>query len=255
MVCRVGHENDPIEKLRHSAAHIMASAVQELFREAKVTIGPVIDDGFFYDFDCDKPFTPEVLQQIESKMKELAAKNLPFVRKVMSRKEAIEFFRKKGELYKVEIIEGIPEGEEISCYQHGEWIDLCKGPHTGSTGELKAFKLLSVAGAYWRGSEKNKMLQRIYGTAFLSQKDLDDYLNRLKEAEARDHRKLGRDLDLFSTMEEDGPGLILWHPKGARIRKVIEDFWREEHLRQGYEIVFTPHLARRDLWKTSGHLE
>lgn len=233
----------------------MADAVQRLFPGTKVTIGPVIDEGFFYDFDASKPFTATDLEKIEEEMGRIIKANLPFERKEVSRKEATEFFKKLGERYKVEIIEGINEAEKITLYQHGPWIDLCKGPHVGRTGDIKAFKLLSVAGAYWRGDEKREQLQRIYGTAFLSQKDLEGYLHRLKEAEARDHRKLGRELDLFSTMEEEGPGLILWHPKGARIRKVIEDFWREEHLKNGYEIVFTPHLARRDLWKTSGHLD
>ncbi|MBI2068061.1 MAG: threonine--tRNA ligase [Deltaproteobacteria bacterium] len=255
MVCRPGHENDPIERIRHSAAHLMASAVQELFPGTKVTIGPVIDNGFFYDFDASKPFTPDDLQKIEKRMGELVGQDLPFKRSVMSREEAVKFFRNKGEKYKVEIIEGLPEGEEISLYRHGDWVDLCKGPHVGSTGEIKAFKLLSVAGAYWRGDEKNPMLQRIYGTAFLSSAELEQYLHRLKEAEARDHRKLGRELDLFSTMDEEGAGLVLWHPKGARIRRVIEDFWREAHEKAGYEILFTPHVARRTLWKKSGHLD
>ncbi|MBI2083709.1 MAG: threonine--tRNA ligase [Deltaproteobacteria bacterium] len=255
MVCRPGHENDPLEKLRHSAAHIMASAVQALFPGTKVTIGPVIPEGFFYDFDVSRPFTPEDLEKIEKKMREIAEKNSPFQRKVMSRAEAIELFRKKGEKFKVEIIEGLPVGEEISCYQHGDWIDLCKGPHVEKTGELKVFKLLNVAGSYWRGDEKRERLQRIYGTAFLKQEELDQYLHRLHEAEARDHRKLGKELDLFSTMDDEGAGLVLWHPKGARIRKVIEDFWRERHLQGGYEILFTPHIAKRDLWRTSGHLD
>ncbi len=255
MVCRPGHENDPLEKLRHSCAHLMANAVQELFPGTKVTIGPVIDEGFFYDFDVARPFAPEDLIKIEKKMTEIAGRDLPFERIEMSRGEAIAFFEKKGENYKVEIIQGIPVGQAITCFKHGDWIDLCKGPHVRSTGELKVFKLLSVAGAYWRGSERNKMLQRIYGTAFLTAKGLSDYLNRLKEAELRDHRRLGRELDLFSTLEADGPGLILWHPKGAIVRKVIEDLWRERHVTGGYQLVFTPHIARRDLWRTSGHLD
>ncbi len=232
----------------------MASAVQELFPGTKVTIGPVIDDGFFYDFATDSSFSPEDLLKIEDKMREIVKKNLSFERKSFSREEAIQFFDGKGEKFKVEIIRDLPAHEEITCYTHGDWTDLCRGPHTARTGDIKAFKLLSVAGAYWRGDEKRDRLQRIYGTAFLDQKALDDYLNRLKEAEARDHRKLGRELDLFSTLEEDGAGLILWHPKGARIRKVIEDYWRECHVKGGYEIVFTPHIAHRSLWNTSGHL-
>ena len=233
----------------------MASAVQELFPGTKVTIGPVIEEGFFYDFATDRPFTPEDLEKIEKKMGELIGKDLPFERKVLSRKEAIALFEKKGEKFKVEIIQGLPEGEEISCFSHGDWVDLCKGLHVARTGEIKAFKLLSVAGAYWRGDEKRDRLQRIYGTAFQDKKALEAYLNRLKEAEARDHRKLGKELDLFSTLEEDGAGLILWHPKGGRIRKVIEDYWREAHVKGGYEIVFTPHIANRSVWKTSGHLQ
>ncbi|HEX5036431.1 MAG TPA: threonine--tRNA ligase [bacterium] len=255
MVCRPGHENDPIEKARHSCAHVMASAVQALFPGTKVTIGPVIEDGFFYDFAAEKPFTPEDLQKIEEKMKEIVKKDLPFERRVLTRDEAVTLFRSKGENFKVEIIEGLPQGEEITVFQHGDWMDLCKGPHVAKTGEIKAFKLLSVAGAYWRGDENRERLQRIYGTAFTDQKALDEYLNRLKEAEARDHRKLGKELDLFSTLEEDGAGLILWHPKGARIRKQIEDFWREAHVKGGYEIVYTPHIAHRSVWNTSGHLD
>jgi len=233
----------------------MASAVQSLFPGTKVTIGPVIEEGFFYDFASDKPFTPDDLAKIEEKMAEIIKKNLPFERKTLSRDEAAALFSKKGERFKVEIVEGLPKGEEITVYQHGDWMDLCKGPHVASTGDIKAFKLLSVAGAYWRGDENRERLQRIYGTAFLDQKSLDDYLHRLKEAEARDHRKIGRELDLFSTLEEDGPGLILWHPKGARVRKAIEDYWREAHVQGGYEIVFTPHIAHRSIWQTSGHLD
>ncbi len=255
MVCRPGHENNPLEKIRHTCAHVMASAVQELYPGTKVTIGPVIEDGFFYDFDVARPFTPEDLAKIEAKMAEIIKRNLPLEKQVMSRQEAIELFRQKQEKYKVEIIEGIADAEPISCYRHGEWLDLCKGPHVTRTGEIKAFKILHAAGAYWRGDEKRERLQRIYGTAFESQKELDAHLNKLREAEARDHRRLGQALDLFSTMEEDGAGLILWHPKGGRIRKVIEDFWRDAHVKGGYEIVFTPHVARRDLWKTSGHLD
>lgn len=255
MVCRPGHENDPLEKARHSCAHVMASAVQSLFPGTKVTIGPVIEEGFFYDFAAEKPFTPEDLAKIEEKMREIVGKNLPFQRKALSRDEAVALFRDKGENFKVEIISGLPASEEITVFQHGDWVDLCKGPHVANTGDIKAFKLLSVAGAYWRGDENRERLQRIYGTAFLDQKALDEYLNRLKEAEARDHRKLGKELDLFSTLEEDGAGLILWHPKGARVRKAIEDYWREAHVKGGYEIVFTPHIAHRSVWKTSGHLD
>ena len=255
MACRPGHENDPLEKMRHSCAHVLASAVQEIFPGTQVTIGPVIDDGFFYDFATEKPFTPEDLEKIEAKMAEIIKKNLPIEKKEMTRDEAISLFQKKGEKFKVEIIQDIPATESITCFQHGNWMDLCKGPHIQTTGEIKAFKLLTSASSYWRGDEKRDRLQRIYGTAFASQKDLEEFLERRRQAEARDHRKLGKDLDLFSTMEDLGPGLILWHPKGARIRKGIEDFWRESHVKGGYEIVYTPHIANRDLWKTSGHLD
>ncbi len=255
MVCRPGHENDPLEKARHSCAHVMASAVQELFPGTKVTIGPVIEEGFFYDFATERPFTPEDIAKIEEMMKGIIKKNLPFEKIVVNRKEAIDLFKGKGENFKVEIIEGLPEGEEIRLFKHGEWIDLCKGPHLEKTGQIKAFKLLSIAGAYWRGDEKRERLQRIYGTAFLDKNDLDQFLKRLKEAEARDHRRLGKELDLFSTLEEDGAGLVLWHPKGARVRKEIEDYWRECHIKGGYDLVFTPHIANRSIWKTSGHLD
>ncbi len=255
MVCRPGKENDPNEILRHSAAHILADAVQQLFKDVKVTIGPTIENGFYYDFDSPHPFSAEDLQQIEKKMRHIAKQNLPFVREEISKEEAIQLFESMGEKYKVEIIEGLPSNEPITLYRHGNFVDLCRGPHVKKTGEIKAVKLLSVAGAYWRGDEKNAMLQRIYGTAFTESKDLDDYLNQLKEAEERDHRKLGAKLDLFSTLEEDGPGLILWHPKGSRIRGAVEDFWRETHRKRGYEIVFTPHMAKLDIWKRSGHVQ
>ncbi len=255
MVCRQGKENDPNEILRHSAAHVLADAVQKLFQGVKVTIGPTIENGFYYDFDSPKSFSPEDLEAIEKKMKEIAEQNLPFLREEVSREAAIQLFREMGETYKVEIIEGLPADEKITLYRQGDFVDLCRGPHVDKTGKIKAFKLLSTAGAYWRGSEKNKMLQRIYGTAFTDPKALRVYLEQLKEAEARDHRKLGAKLELFSTLEEEGPGLILWHPKGARVRGVIEDFWRETHRERGYEIVFTPHMAKLDVWRTSGHVD
>jgi threonyl-tRNA synthetase len=255
MVCRPGKENDPNEILRHSAAHVMADAVQKLFKGVKITIGPVIENGFFYDFDSPKSFSPEDLEAIEKKMQEIVDQDLPFSCEEVTREEAIRIFREMGENYKVEIIEGLPAGEKITLYRHGDFMDLCRGPHVTSTGKIRAFKLLSIAGAYWRGDERNKMLQRIYGTAFTDRKALKSYLDHLKEAEARDHRKLGAKLDLYSTLEEEGPGLILWHPKGARIRGVIEDFWRELHRKRGYEIVFTPHMAKLDIWRTSGHVE
>ncbi|MDX1387483.1 MAG: threonine--tRNA ligase, partial [bacterium] len=244
-----------LERLRHSTAHLLASAVKELYPEAKLAIGPAIATGFYYDFDVPKPFHEEDLKNIEDKMREIAAQDLPFERKVMPKGEVKKALEAQGEKYKLEILEAIPDDQEVSFYSHGDFIDLCQGPHVERTGEIKAFKLLSVAGAYWRGNEKNPMLQRIYGTSFPSKKELDDYLHLLEEAEKRDHRKLGRDLDLFSSMENLGPGLILWHPKGAKIRQVIEDYWRELHAQEEYEPVYTPHLAKLDLWKTSGHVD
>jgi len=241
--------------IRHTAAHIMAEAVQSLFPDAKVTIGPVIDNGFYYDFEYSRGFTPEDLEKIENKMKEIAAQKKPLTRKKVSREDAINIFEKDGETYKVEIINDLPPAEQITIYDQDGWYDLCRGPHAPSTGFVKAFKLLSSAGAYWRGSEKNTMLQRIYGTAFWDRKELKIYLNKLEEAKKRDHRKLGKELDLFSIQEDIGAGLVLWHPKGSRIRRVIEDFWREQHERYGYELLYTPHIANIDLWKTSGHLE
>lgn len=244
----------PLERLRHSAAHVMADAVQALFPGTKLAIGPAIDTGFYYDMDVSRPITVEDLEKIEAKMAEIVKRDEPFRREEVSKSEAIEIFKKRGEIYKLEIIEALP-GDSVTLYKHGDFVDLCRGPHVESTGKIAAFKLLSVAGAYWRGDEKNKMLQRIYGTAFADQAQLEAYLTQLREAEARDHRKLGKELDLFSMMEEEGPGMVLWHPKGARIRQVIEDFWRSEHRREGYEPVYTPHMAKLDLWHTSGHTQ
>jgi len=241
--------------IRHTAAHIMAEAVQSLYPEAKVTIGPVIDNGFYYDFEYSRGFTPEDLEKIENKMKEIVNQKKPLTRKTVSRDDAIGIFNKDGETYKVEIVNDLPSDQQITIYDQDGWYDLCRGPHAPSTGFVKAFKLLSSAGAYWRGDEKNAMLQRIYGTAFWDRKELKGYLNRLEEAKKRDHRKVGKELDLFSIQEEVGAGLVLWHPKGSRIRRVIEDFWREQHDRYGYELLYTPHIANIDLWKTSGHLE
>jgi len=241
--------------IRHTAAHIMAEAVQSLFPEAKVTIGPVIENGFYYDFEYSRGFTPEDLEKIEDKMKEIVNQKKPLTRKKVSRDDAISIFDKDGENYKVEIVNDLPSDEPITIYDQDGWYDLCRGPHAPSTGFVKAFKLLSSAGAYWRGDEKNAMLQRIYGTAFWDRKELKNYLNRLEEAKKRDHRKVGKELDLFSIQEDIGPGLVLWHPKGSRIRRVIEDFWREQHERYGYELLYTPHIANIELWKTSGHLE
>jgi len=247
-------EMSELDRLRHSCAHVMAAAVQKLWPEAKVTIGPPIETGFYYDFDIDRPFTEEDLAAIEAEMAKLVAANLPFVRHEVSREEALAMFRGMGETYKVEIIEALPADAVISYYSTGDWVDLCRGPHVKATGAIKAFKLLSVAGAYWRGDERNKMLQRIYGTAYPDKKQLAAHLQRLEEAKKRDHRKIGKDLDLFSIDETIGGGLVLWHPKGARIRCAIEDYWRSEHFAQGYDLVASPHIARDALWHTSGHL-
>ena len=248
------HSPEGLEILRHTTSHLMAQAVKELYPEVRITIGPAIADGFYYDFDYSRPFTPEDLAKIEEKMRALAKEDIPIVRMEKSKGDAITFFDKMGENYKVEIIRELPE-ESVSLYQQGNFTDLCRGPHLPSTAGVRSFKLLSTAGAYWRGDEKNKMLQRIYGTAFPTQAELDIYLNKLEEIKKRDHRKLGRELDLFSIQDEIGAGLILWHPKGALIRKTIEDFWREEHLRHDYDLLYTPHVAKLDLWKTSGHTE
>ena len=239
---------------RHSTSHIMAHAVKELFPEVKLAIGPAIEEGFYYDFDLDRPFTPEDLATIEKKMSEIIKQNNPFVRKVISRKEAIGIFGSLGESYKVELLEEIPD-EEVSLYEEGGFVDLCRGPHIESTGQVKAFKLLSVAGAYWRGNEKNKMLQRIYGTSFTDKNDLKQYLDFLEEVKKRDHRKLGKDLDLFSTSDEIGAGLIIWHPNGALIRRTIEEFWLNEHYKADYKVLYSPHIAKLNLWKISGHLD
>jgi threonyl-tRNA synthetase len=244
-----------LETIRHSCAHLMAQAVQELFPGTQVTIGPVIEDGFFYDFSRNEAFIPEDLEKIEKRMKELAAADTPIVRSEISREEAIKKFGDMGEIFKVEIIEGIDPNEPISLYTQGEWGDLCGGPHVESTKKIKAFKLLHTSSAYWRGDERNPVLQRIYGTAWNTEKELRLYLKRLEEAKKRDHRKLGKELDLFSVSDDIGPGLILWHPKGARIRHLMEEFWKKEHFKHGYEMVISPHAAKIDLWKTSGHTE
>lgn len=237
---------------RHSTSHIMAHAVKELFPEVKFAIGPATDEGFYYDIERAEHFTAEDLEKIEKKMKDLIKQNKPFVRKVMAKDEAIALFRKMDEPYKVELLEEIPDAA-VSLYEEGGFVDLCRGPHLPRAGRVKAFKLLSIAGAYWRGDEKNKMLQRIYGTAFETKEELKAYLDFLEEVKKRDHRKLGRELDLFSISDEIGPGLILWHPNGAIIRKTIEDFWRGEHIRADYKILFSPHIARLHLWQQSGH--
>ena len=246
---------DQLETIRHSCAHLMAQAVQELFPGTQVTIGPVIEDGFYYDFSRDKAFVPEDLEKIEKRMKELAAADTPIVRTEMPRDEAIKKFSDMGEKFKVEIIDSIDSSEPLSIYSQGDWSDLCRGPHVESTKQIKAFKLLHTSSAYWRGDERNPVLQRIYGTAWNTEKELRVYIKRLEEAKKRDHRKLGKELDLFSVSDEIGPGLILWHPKGARIRHLMEDFWKKEHFKHGYDMVISPHTAKIDLWKTSGHTE
>jgi threonyl-tRNA synthetase len=243
-----------VEVLRHSTSHVMAQAVQSLFPGAKVTIGPAIREGFYYDFDVERGFSPEDFERIEARMKEIVERDLPIVRRLVSREEAIRIFRQKGESYKVELIEELPDSQ-VSLYQQGDFIDLCRGPHLPSTGKIKAFKLTSVAGAYWRGDERNKMLQRIYGTAFPTAEALEKHLFLLEEARRRDHRKLGRELDLFSINEEAGAGLVLYHPKGALLRTILEDFEKREHLKRGYQIVMGPQILKLDLWKRSGHYD
>ncbi len=238
----------------HSTSHIMASAVVKLFPGTKVAIGPAIDTGFYYDFDRDQPFTSEDLLSIEREMGEIIKSDYPFIRLEMSKSEAREKFESMGESYKVEILDELEE-DTVSLYAHNDFTDLCRGPHLPSTGYVKAFKLLSTAGAYWRGSESNKMLQRIYGISFPKRKMLDEHLHFLEEAKKRDHRILGTQLDLYSITDEVGAGLVLWHPKGAFIRRRVEDLWYERHYKNGYEIVNTPHIAFIDLWKTSGHLD
>lgn len=247
--------DEGVEILRHSTSHIMALAVKEVFGDdVKVAIGPSIEDGFYYDFDRDKPFSPDDFDQIEKKMEEIAAARLPFVRQEMTREEAILFFEQLNEPYKVELLNDMV-AETVSLYTHGCFVDLCRGPHVPDSSWIKVFKLLRVAGSYWRGDEKRQMLTRIYGTAFADKKELQHYLTRLEEARKRDHRRLGKQLGLFTIQDQIGPGLILWQPRGALLRRVIEDYWKDEHYRNGYQLLYTPHIARQDLWKTSGHLD
>jgi len=238
----------------HSTAHLMAQAVQLLFPDVKVTIGPAIEQGFYYDFDREQSFSDEELLQIEEKMMELAGQDLPYVRKEISRNDGIELFKKMDEPYKVEILEAIPAEETLTIYSQGNFTDLCRGPHIPSTGKIKAVKLLKTSGAYWRGDEKNKMLKRIYGISFPSAKELKQYLFALEEAKKRDHRKIGKELDLFSISDQIGAGLVLWHPNGAMMRHLIETYWKQAHIDGGYQLVYTPHIGRAELWETSGHL-
>ena len=249
------HSEPGLEILRHSTSHVMALAVKELFgNQVKVAIGPAIEDGFYYDFDRDKPFSTEDFEAIEGKMDEIINARLPFQRREVSKAEAIGLFQEMGEDYKVELLQDM-DVENVSLYSQGSFVDLCRGPHLPDSSWVKAFKLLRVAGSYWRGDEHRKMLTRIYGTAFAEKKELQQYLTRLEEARKRDHRKLGKQLGLFTIQDEIGPGLILWQPRGALLRKLIEDYWKDMHYRNGYQLVYTPHIARQDLWRTSGHLD
>jgi threonyl-tRNA synthetase len=244
-----------LEVFRHSAAHLLAAAVLELFPNVKLGIGPPIEHGFFYEFLRDEPFTSEDLQRIEAKMRELAEKNIPNERKLLPKPEALALYRNSGQTFKCELVEEKATEPMVSFYTTGKFIDFCRGPHIPSTGRIRAFKLMNVAGAYWKGQEGNPQMQRIYGACFYTQAELDEYLHKLEEARRRDHRRLGPDLGLFSIQEEAGPGLIFWHPKGGLVRKLMEDWLRDELLRRGYQLVFTPHVMRLELWKTSGHTD
>lgn len=245
-------DKEGLETLRHSAAHIMAQAVKTIFKDAKVTIGPVIDNGFYYDFDVETPFAPEDLKKIEKAVKKIISSNYKFEKKIMQREDAIKHFEELNEPYKVEIIKELPKDEIITFYQQGDFIDLCRGPHIPSTSKLRAFKLLKFAGAYWRGDENNKMLQRIYGTAFASKEQLKEYLNMLEEAKKRDHRKLGKELDFFS-FQKEGVGFPFWHPKGMIFKNILVDFWRDLHREEGYQEIQTPIILNKELWVKSGH--
>ena len=247
-------DEEGFEILRHSASHVMAGAIQNLYPGVKFAIGPAIAEGFYYDLDLTEKISENDFIKIEEEMQNIINKDHAIKRELWDKPRAIKYFSERGEKYKLELIDGIAD-ENVSIFSDGIFLDLCRGPHLPSTGKVKAFKLLSVAGAYWRGSEKNPMLTRVYGTAFPSKDELNNYIQRLAEAEKRDHRRLGKDLELFDIFEQAGGGLVFWLPHGALIRKIIEDFWREKHLENGYEIVYTPHIAKSDLWKTSGHLD
>ncbi|HVN95783.1 MAG TPA: threonine--tRNA ligase [Syntrophorhabdaceae bacterium] len=246
--------NENLDILRHSTSHLMAQAVRDLFPGVKVAIGPSIENGFYYDFDYDPGFTEEDLEKIEKRMKEIVASDIPIERKIMKKDEAIEMFTGMGEPYKVDLLNGM-EDKEVTTYTQGSFTDLCRGPHLTSTGQIKAFKLLSLAGAYWRGDEHNKMLRRIYGTAFADEKSLNEYMAFLEEVKKRDHRRLGKELDLFSVSDEVGAGLVIYHPNGALLRYLLEDFERKEHLKRGYQFVYGPHILKLDMWKKSGHFD
>ncbi|PYV79988.1 MAG: threonine--tRNA ligase, partial [Acidobacteria bacterium] len=253
---RILTDKDPeaLGVYRHSSAHLLAAAVLELFPETKLGHGPATESGFFYDFYRETPFTPEDLEKIEKKMQELVQQNLPYAREFLPRDEGLQRFKNEGDFMKCHFIEQFTRPDEkISIYKTGKFLDFCRGPHIPSTGKIKAFKLLNIAGAYWLGDEKNPQLQRIYGTSFFSKKDLDAYLHQIEEAKKRDHRVLGKQLDLFSIQELAGPGLIFWHPKGGIIRKEMEDWMRDQYLKRGYSLVYTPHVMRKQLWQTSGH--
>jgi threonyl-tRNA synthetase len=245
-------KEERLERLRHSASHVMAEAVLTMFPDAKLAIGPPIDTGFYYDFDLPRPLTMDDLQVIEERMRESIARDQALVQTIVDKDEARRLFAHQP--YKLELIDELAD-EEVSTFRHGEFVDMCAGPHAASTGQVQAFKLTSVAGAYWRGDERRPMLQRIYGALFETEEELADYLRNLEEAQRRDHRRLGRELDLFSFHEEFGPGLVYWHPKGGRVRTIAEDVWRQEHLKAGYELVYTPHVGKAALWETSGHLD
>src|SRR5580704_16789634 len=244
---------DALQVFRHSAAHLLAAAVLELYPDVKLGIGPPTDTGFFYEFVRDEPFTPEDLAKIEAKMHELAKQDIPNERKWLPKGEALDLYRRSGQTFKCELVEEKALDPMVSFYTTGKFIDFCRGPHIPSTGRIQAFKLTNVSGAYWKGQEGNPQMQRIYGACFVEQKELDEHLHKLEEAKRRDHRKLGQELDLFSIQNEAGPGLIFWHPKGGLIRKLMEDWLRAELVRHGYDLVFTPHIMRLDLWKRSGH--
>lgn len=245
-------DNDGKWTLRHTASHVLAQAVKRLYPDVKLAIGPAIDNGFYYDFDADFSITPEILEKLEAEMAKVVKENYALEKFVLPRDEAIKYMEDRKEPYKVQLIKDLPEGETISFYKQGEFVDLCAGPHVLSTGKVKAFKLLSIAGAYWRGNEKNKMLQRVYGTAFTKKSELDEYLKMLEEAKKRDHRKIGKDLDLFS-MHEEGPGFPFFHPNGMVIRNTLVDFWRKEHAKRGYKEIMTPLILNESLWHQSGH--